>query len=284
MKSTCRVQPWKHRFFSTAFHICVLCVVVLTAAVPVVLPAQQDTTSPPAVQRRILLSGFAASVFGLGSPDFATEYRKLGGAGFSFDPPLSLGVSTRIALTRNLWGGASAEGYRAHFQDSYFQDITRTDGFDTLRGFRNIYQDMQLKVLPVFITLDYAPVQAQFRTYAGVGLGLAYTEVYWFESVSSSFPQDNRRGGLHVEEQRFAPAARVHARMELGFDRPQREEGAVLHSVYVEARYTWIPVSLPLLRNVAGQTDEPPQRWQDSFTLQAGGLALAVGVSLQFVQ
>lgn len=245
--------------------------------------AQTDTTAPR-TQRKIMLGGFVSSVLGVGSSDFTAEYGRLGGTSFAFTPPLSFGVTTKIALTENLWGGASLESYRAHFQDSYFQNFMRMDGFDTVRGFRNIYQDMQLKVLPVFVTLEYAPVQAQFRTYAGIGAGLAYTEVYWFESVSSSQQQDKRRGGLRMDDHYFSPAARIYARMELGFDRPQQEQGVMLHSLYVEARYSYIPVSLPLLRDVAQQIDDAPARWQDDITFQAGGLALALGINLQFLR
>jgi hypothetical protein len=245
--------------------------------------AQNDTTRPVA-RRTILLGGFVSSVLGMGSSDFAAEYGLLGGTTFAFPPPLAFGVTTRIAVTEHLWGGAVLETYRARFQDSYFQNFTRMDGFDTVRGFRNIYQDMQLKVLPVFVTLEYAPVQAQFRTFAGVGVGVAYTEAYWFESVSSSQQQDSRRSGLRIDDQFFSPAARIYARMELGFDRPQQEQGAMLHSIYIEARYSYIPVSLPLLKNVASQVDEAPAHWQENSTFQAGGLSVALGLNLQFLR
>lgn len=264
--------------------IVILVILVFTSVLSGSLFAQAQDTTVAETRRRILLGGFISPVFGMGSPEFAAEYGRLGGAGFSFTPPLSFGVSTRIALTQSLWGGASVEGYRAHFQDSYSQNFIVMDGFDTLRGFRSIYQDMQLKVLPVFVLLEYAPVQAQFRTSAGIGLGLAYTEVYWFESLASSRQQDSRRGGLRVDEHHFSPAARVYARMELGFDQVQREQGAMLHSLYVEARYSYIPVSLPLLRDIAQQIDDAPAHWRDDITFQAGGLAFAVGINLQFLR
>lgn len=257
-------------------------VVAVAALLTTALHARPgDSTESAAGRSPVLLGGFLGPVFGISSPEFADAYTQFGGGPFSMDAPLSIGASTKTTVGDGLRAGASVEAYRGRFQDNYTQVVATGSG-DTVLGFRNIYQDMQVKVLPVFVTLEVVPVQAQFRTYAGIGVGLAYTEVFWQETVTSTLFGDRRTGGLHIDEQRFAPAFRLYTGVELGFDRERGQAG--LHSLTIEARYSYIPLSLPLLAGVAAQVDDAPEHWREPMTLTAGGLSLAVGVVVQFLR
>lgn len=247
---------------------------------------QKDSSRTQTYGRKqpILLGAFGASVLGISSAEFSQEYQRLGGTGVVFDAPLSLGVHTKIAVGNGLRVGGTAEGYRARFQDNYRQHVERTTEVDTIRGFRDVYQDMQIKVVPVFATIEVVPVQAQFRTYAGVGVGIAYAQVYWYEALSSSLVGDKRVGGLHLDEQVLAPAARLYTGIELGFDPNRTHQKVALHSLFFEARYSYIPLASPLLRTVANQTQDAPAYWQNPVSIHAGGFSLVVGLTVEFAR
>ena len=261
-------STWCRRWFPA---LCIAIVAPLSA-----FGALPDTTT----RSPLLLGVFLSPVFGIAAPEFAQEYERISNTLFSFDSPLAFGATTK-AVFDQFRIGVSAEAYRTRFQDNYQQDFAYPDGFgDTIRGFRGIYQDFHIKVLPVFATIEVVPIRAQFRTYAGVGLGMAYTDIYWSEAVASTDPTDRRKGGVHVNEQRFAPAFRLYSGIELGFDRV--EGTSLLHSLFIEARYSSIPVSLPLLEGIATQMEGAPAGWNDRFSIQTGGFAIVAGLTLQF--
>ncbi len=239
-----------------------------------------DSASTSAKRTPILLGVFVSPVFGITAPEFANEYRQISNTLFAFDSPLAIGATTKTTIGQ-FRVGASVEAYRARFQDNYRQNFIKLDSFgDTVRGFRGIYQDFNIKVLPVFATIEVVPVAAQFRTYAGAGIGIAYTEIFWSETINSTDPLDIRTGGVHIDETRFIPAFRLYTGMELGFDRS--EGNSPLHSLFIEVRYSFISTSLPLLERVFPQVDRAPAAWKESFSVRTGGFAIAAGIALQF--
>ena len=255
-----------------------VCCLLLCSAYSAVSRPVADSGRPE--RTPILLGVFVSPVFGISAPDFAREYGQIGKTAFSFDSPLALGATTKTTVSR-FRIGASVEAYRARFQDNYRQDFVGLNAFgDTVRGFRGIYQDFNLKVLPVFATVEIVPVSSQFRTYAGAGVGVAYSEVFWSETVSSTNPSDSRTGGVYVDEQRFAPAFRLYTGIELGFD--PTETASLLHSLFIEARYSHISTSLPLLEQLSSQVQNAPAGWKDRFSIRMGGFALVAGLTLQF--
>lgn len=283
------MQQYSSRFFWSYAIVAVLFTCNTLACPLVVKAVQKDSTAIRTTvnyghKQPILLGVFGASVLGISSTDFLQEYHRLGGTSFVFDAPLSLGVHTKIAIGNGLRVGGTAEGYRARFQDNYRQHIEQIVPLDTIRGFRDVYQDMQIKVVPVFATLEVVPVQAQFRTYAGVGIGVAYTQVYWYEALSSSLSGDKRTGGLHMDKQVITPAARLYTGIELGFDPNYTKQKVVLHSLFFEARYSYIPISVPLLQAVAKQIPNAPAHWQNPIAIHAGGFGLVVGITVEFAR
>lgn len=250
---------------------------------PVRALAAADSSKVPNRRNSVLLCVFAAPVFGVESPGFARAYSAFGPPPFSFDSPLSLGAIGKT-LVGSLRVGVSVEAYRARFQDNYQQTTEQSNAFgEKVPGFRSIYQDFTVKVLPVFATVEVVPVRAQFHTYAGMGVGAAYVAMYWNESVRYSNPSDKRKGGLYVDEVRVVPAARLYAGIELGFDRIG-EKPSLLNSLFVETRYSFIPASLPLLQRIAPQMDSPPAGWDAPVGVQTGGFSLAMGITLHFRQ
>lgn len=244
--------------------------------------------TPPKQRDPVALGLYMGPLFGPTAIDLFNTYNSvLGGPGEEFEASSLIGATTRIPAGEYFRISLSLESYSLRFSESYSQEIF-PDGRGTpdnpLKsvGTRTLSEDMQVRVIPAFLSLEVMPVKSQFQTYAGVGVGAAFGWAFWSEAVSTSWSDDTRAGGLHLDENYIAPAARIYAGTQLGFD--EHAKGSSLHSMFVEARYSFIGASFPFFSAISDQFDPPIQALDDDYRLNAGGFSLVVGITIEFRQ
>ncbi|HYF04411.1 MAG TPA: hypothetical protein VEC36_13590 [Patescibacteria group bacterium] len=231
----------------------------------------------------LIVSGSVGAVFGVGGYEFAQEYNNpftIGGQGQSFDVPLNIGGTAKFAFSK-LRYGLAGDFSKAVMPDNYSQAVVvlKNNQLDTL-GFRDVSSNLSVSSIPLLVTVEFMPVEAQFSTYVGLGAGIAFNSVFWSESLASSVPADPRKGGVYIDESQITPAGRVYAGVELDFDK-RRTSHSILGSLLLEVRYTYIPVSAPLLKEFA-KLPGAPSAWSEDFRIGGSGLGINIGVSVEF--
>ncbi len=269
---------------------------ILFSSVPAAMAAGNEdgandetlTAAAPKQRDPVALGLFMGPLFGPTAIDLFDTYNSvLGGPGREFDASSLIGATTRIPAGDYFRISLSLESYSLRFSESYSQEIF-PDGRGTPDkpkrpvGSRTISEDMQVRVIPAFLSLEVMPVKSQFQTYAGLGVGAAFGWVFWSEAVASTWSDDTRSGGLHLDENYVAPAARIYAGTQLGFD--EHAHGSSLHSMFVEARYSFIGASFPFFSAISDQFDPPIQALDDDYRLNAGGFSIVAGITIEFRQ
>lgn len=227
--------------------------------------------------RPVRVSLDVGSVMGIHSADFFRDYKRvLGGPSSTFNAPEVLRVGVGSYQVPDVAFGLATSYYRAVVRETYLTQPALLD--TTVRTpTQTLSQDIALTAVPVFATVDYVPMQRQFTTYVGVGLGLCVTSIRWDETTSVSQAVGARLSGERYRASHIVPAAMVRAGVSLGLD--QRLSTTTSAAVHIEVTYSYIPVRAPLFERVASQV---PQllSLRDPYTIQVGGIGLHAGVSL----
>jgi hypothetical protein len=232
----------------------------------------------------LIVTGWVGGVYGVSASEFFKEYQNpftIGGQASTFNIPLSYGASVKAAASPDLRYGLNGEFFKAVMQDNYTQQVVipANDEIDTI-GARTVGSGLSVSSVPIIASIEYIPVESQFATYFGIGAGISFNKIYWSETVASTISNDPRRGGEYVNESNISPAARIYAGVELDFDK-RRRAASILGSLLLEVRYTYIPVSAPLLKQFSSFPGAPA-RWSEDFQVGGSGLGLSLGISVEF--
>jgi hypothetical protein len=185
-------------------------------------------------------------------------------------------ISPPLRLTFGLQYG------QLKFTDIYSTvDSTAPVGSDAYGSF---VERFDARVLPVTVGAEYAPIRTQFTTYVGGAVGISVTSVDWHTQTQKESPGSLSRPELNVTGYEPGVVGRVYCGVDYRFDAAVREKG-LFRGLYVEASYLTIPVRrdffIPIRRQARGLPAVPSS---DRATLQVGGLALAIGLNLQFAR
>ncbi|MFH1052161.1 MAG: hypothetical protein V1779_14680 [bacterium] len=219
----------------------------------------------------------AGYVFSAGSKDFFTNYRKFTGGKkneFVFFP--LGGVGTKFQFWKGYRVGLETEFFYTQMKDAYIEELPGYDKKDQ----RTISQDFSFKSFPSFITFEYIPLQQQFRTYTGIGLGVVFSEITWNELLNSSVPFDKRQGGEHYNEFGIYPSGRIYAGLELGFDKYETEN--FVGSFIIEVKYTAMFRNAAIFKEIAEQFEQIPEGINEEYSILPGYLGLYMGLTFNF--
>ncbi len=210
------------------------------------------------------------------SEDFFEHYKGiLGGKKGEFtNYPLG-GIGTKFQFWEHYRIGLEAEFCFTQLTDSYIQEAVTVDE----KIIRSISQDIKITSIPLFFSFEFVPLNQQFRTYTGIGIGAVFSNITWNELLSSDI-SEKRHGGEHYNENSIFPAARLYAGLELGFDKDETEN--FLGSFIIELKYTMMFRKLKLFSGIANQFDELPENINNSFTILPGYLGLYIGLTFNF--
>lgn len=272
-----------------------LCTLLNTMKIPTKFPLRRlllvvaglfsslhSVAASDSLKNQLFFSGAIGQHYGSSAIDFFADYRSLlGGELEEFSSSSALNFATTMPLNDNFRLGLQIQSYFLEGKETYNQPVVSTLRKDTI-GTRSLYQDFGARIIPVFITAEYYAVRAQFQTYVTASIGVGVTDIYWNEGVTSTVPDDVRRGGLHLDETLFHPALKIGVGSELGFD--AFVTGSSLHSLFFEVTYSWIGTQLTPFTNIERQLNEEEKEKLDNtsanYSVNTGGLSVFLGLRI----
>ncbi len=252
---------------------CVLCLAGVCCIAPLRVQASDESSM-------LLLSGRVGLEFGISAPDFFREYRRL--TSFttqSFNAP---GIATAALKYRSgRWTiGFEATPTTVHVNDNGTMTINALQN-PRQNGKRQLEESITVSSLAMTLSMEYSSRLLQFRDYFVLGVGLGNIHTQWTESCSSFIPNDNRVGGVYVNDYHSSLLFRAGAGIELGFDNNGQESTS---SLVIQVHYTYFPNSLNMMKTLAAQENilsAPPDQ---SYTMGMSSLQLSVGVQFSFAR
>ena len=214
-----------------------------------------------------------------GDGSFFDQYARLGGLSRQLDASISPTVVLRIPFDDSYRMVGSLGYLRNGFDETH--PISQAPGAESTTS---IVEQFALTAVPVLAGVEVAPIRTQFTTYVGAMVGAAVASVEWTTSVRGSGTNgDYYRPAENVSGTSFGPAARIYAGVDLRFDRFDADAPGIFRGIYFEGSYLWLPIARAYFHAIrTGARGLPEQPQSDSATLLPGGLALTLGINLQF--
>ncbi len=214
---------------------------------------------------------------------FFESYRGLGGKLDQLDPTSLLSLTARIIASNSLrWtfsGGYMRVGFIDYYESARFAP---SDTGVVAVPAASVTEKLDATVIPILGGVEWAPVRSQFTTYVGALAGVTVSSVTWTTGTRAYGLVDYRRPVTNVDGIGVSPAARIFAGVDLRFDYFSTV-GGPFRGIYVEAAYLYLPLSrgyFEELRRTSRGVNLLPGA--DRATINAGGLSITFGVSVQF--
>lgn len=218
-------------------------------------------------------------VYGSSSVDFLDDYKNIiGGNNVSFKHSPAYGVGLKFWLNNNYRLSVGADYFTSNLYDSFNQ-------FDSLSigtVDRNLSENITSSTLPIIFSIDYIPLEQQFKTYVSLGTGIVISKVKWTEDVNSSRISDPRVGGTHYDDTDLVPLIRIATGVELDFDKAVA--GLVIGNLTFELRYTYMFRNLDLYGKIKNQLGEKSSQLPEKVLFLPGYLSLNLQFGIEFFQ
>jgi len=218
-------------------------------------------------------------VYAASSNSFLDGYQDvLGGNNVSFKHTPAFGAGLKFWLNEKYRISASGDYFFSSFSDSYSQ-------FDSLEigtVNRSIISKLSSSTLPLVFSIDYIPIEQQFKTYISFGSGVVISNTKWTESVNSTRSTDTRIGGTLYEATDINPLLRAAVGMELDFDKSV--VGNIIGNLTIEARYTYMFRKLNLFENIKNQLGDNSSQLESSVEFIPGYLSLNLQFGIEYFQ
>ncbi len=226
---------------------------------------------------KTFLTIYAGYAHGENSADFYELYvNSLGGRKKSFKSNPYFGISFKYQYFDHFKFGLSAGYLSSSLEDSYTEVLKRND----VQFYRNIDENIKYETLPIMLTLDYIPIEIPYRTYLGIGAGIALNTVKWTELVSSDMINNERISGTVINENFVSPAAKIYAGVELDFDKEYKY--SMVGGLILEAQLHYIYRYKNYLANAEQTFFKKSEVFNKNFTILPYYICLNIGVSLNF--
>lgn len=213
---------------------------------------------------------------GTSAKEFFADYLTvLGGKSREFDTP----ISGTLRITRHIDDRASVgilAGYqRGTLRENYDYDPTKyPKGYGP---FQNVTQNFTIESIPILACADYYPVDRQFTTYVGAGLGCAFSHVTWTEELTTSRLPGARSSGVRFDDWLTSIALQLRTGISLGFD--ATDKAPVKSGIRLECSYWTVPLRAPFMKSEAqSYTTSVPESMRQPYTIDVGGFALQIGI------
>lgn len=228
---------------------------------------------------REMLYVSAGGVYGASSTEFISIYEnQIGGNNVNFKHTPAFGLGLKAWINDNYRISLHSEYFESKLQDSYFEIDTL--GLGTAA--RDITHKIEATTIPIIASIDYIPIEQQFKTYLTFGAGVAISKVKWQETVSSSRVSDFRTGGEHYNSTDIVPMLRGGFGVELDFDKPVA--GEVIGSLTFELTYTYMFRNLAMYDNIKNQLDGESFTLPNTVEFLPGYLSLKLQFGIEYFQ
>lgn len=218
-------------------------------------------------------------VYGANSAVLLDKYQNvIGGNEFQFKHTPAFGAGLKFWLNERYRLSIGGDYFFSSFNDS-FSDFDSL-GIGTVN--RNIITKFTSSTLPIVLSVDYIPIEQQFKTYLSFGTGIVISKTKWTEEVNSSRSTDFRIGGTQYDATDFCPLLRAAIGMELDFDKAVT--GNIIGNLTIEARYTYMFRRLNLFENIKNQLGDRSSLLENSVEFIPGYLSLNLQFGIEYFQ
>lgn len=212
--------------------------------------------------------------------DFFDGYRSLGPRRNALPALAAPRLAIRVALPGNI-RLAFALSY-GNFSINDIYGVIDSSARGAADAFGAFVEQFDATFMPVLVGIEYIPVQTQFATYVGAMIGAGPVTVEWKTLTQHESPGFLSRPELNATGVGLEPAARMYVGIDYQFDESMRERGMV-RGIFVEGSYLVLPVRRDYFTAVRRQgRGIPTLPSADEATLQLGGVAVTLGLNLQF--
>ena len=218
-------------------------------------------------------------VFGASTSNFQDDYQNIiGGNSLDFRDSPAFGVGLKFWLEDHYRLSIATDYFDSKSTDSYVKFDSLSIGTVT----RNINNEFNISSIPIVVSIDYIPVEQQFKTYVSLGAGILVSKVNWKENVNTNRASDIRIGGTHYDATDIFPLLRGGLGMELDFD--QSVTGNIIGNLTIELRYTYMFRRVDMYNNIKNQLGSESSQLGNSVELIPGYLSLNLQFGIEYFQ
>ncbi len=212
--------------------------------------------------------------FIVNSQDFFNDFQDYLGAGkntFSASNLYQLKYKLKPLYVFRL--GLEINYFNLQLNDAYSTEFTIANA----KYNRNLTQEVKVKNIPAYLTLDYVPYYMPYKSYFGLGLGVCYSQIKWNEYSESKYKYDYYKPGEHLNKSEVLPCFKLYTGVELSFD--ETLDFTFLGSLCFELSYTFYTGSTNFFENTAQQNYTSPVDLSKEYRLFPSSLDLSMLVS-----
>lgn len=218
-------------------------------------------------------------VYGGNSSVFLDDYENIiGGNEVKFKHTPAFGAGLKFWINEKYRLSIGGDYFFSSFNDS-FDDF---DSLDIGTVTRSIITKVNSSTLPIVFSVDYIPIEQQFKTYLSFGTGIVISKTKWTEQVNSNRSSDFRVGGTQYDATDINPLLRAAVGMELDFDKAV--VGNIIGNLTIEARYTYMFRNLNLFENIKNQLGDRSSLLENSVEFIPGYLSLNLQFGIEYFQ
>lgn len=214
-------------------------------------------------------------IFPTEASDFFEAYQvATGGIRKRFPSPVAPGAGLKFTFDKKYRFGAEFEISNSQISEDIETEVRTPYGtFET-----DLFEKIERIGGPIFLTAEFAPIKTQFRSYAGVGAGVFFSQIKWTETVYSNEAKDYRKGGVLYSNTTFSPAFEARAGTEIGFDIEKNK--AFFGGLFVEVKYCAVWQNLDIFKKIKEQIYEYPGSPDQTYAIFPGYIGLRLGLTL----
>lgn len=214
-------------------------------------------------------------IFPTEASDFFSAYEKAtGGARKRFPAPIGVGAGVKFTFDKKYRFGAEFEISNSQISEDIETKVRTPYGtFET-----DLFEKIDRLGGPIFLTAEFAPIKTQFRSYAGAGFGVFFSQIKWIETVYSNDAKDYRKGGVLYSNTTLAPAFEARAGTEIGFDLEKNR--AFFGGLFVEVKYCAVWQNVDIFNKIKEQIYEYPESLDQAYAIFPGYIGLRLGLTL----
>lgn len=218
-------------------------------------------------------------VYGANSSEFLDKYQNIiGGNEVKFKHTPAFGVGLKFWINEKYRLSVGGDYFFSSFNDSF-------DDFDSLNigtVNRSIISKVNSSTIPIVFSVDYIPVEQQYKTYISFGTGIVISKTKWTEKVNSNRSSDYRVGGTQYDATDINPLLRAAVGLELDFDKAV--VGNIIGNLTIEARLTYMFRNLNIFENIKNQLGDRSSLLENSVEFIPGYLSLNLQFGIEYFQ
>jgi hypothetical protein len=218
-----------------------------------------------------IMTGFS---FVSQSQAFTENYVEfLGGKNTDFKMSPALSLYYKLDFSKNLRPCILFDYSTTTFTDNYSQNIVLSGK----TNYRSIAEQMNANTTTILLCLEYLSVPSPYRSFAGIGAGLAYSSINWIETVTSNADFEKRKSGLAFDDDNYSLALRIYSGIDLEFDKDGERQ--FLGGMHFEGSFLWLYRRIPVFKNIRSQISNPPDYWSNEISFLPFYINLNAGIS-----